>query len=541
MGYQQWIGASETVRVGPERNTAPSYLLPLLLGLLAVGVVLRFADIGARSLWLDEAYSAWFAALSWADLWLLTPSYETHPPFYYSLLKAWTLLFGSSGTALRSLSAAAGIAAIPVLAAAALEVAKLARIERPHLVVIGAAALAALSPRLVIAAQDARPYALLLLAYAAGLLFWLRLVRSFRDDPGSPGKLLDWGWFGLAVSFVLWLHALGVLYAAALFLALATTSYSGASKQRATRLLGTGAICAALYAPCLLMMAGRSGDWSNGWLSWQPARFPAQLMNLYGQLKIDEPASALVSTLAMCGLLAIGIRCVWRRERSVGLGLATLALFPPLAAAIISQAGIPVFLPRTMLGVLAPAYLLAAYALAQLQPRPLLLATGILVASFGANLIQTMSRPSIESWGELALILKRQMKPGDVIWAYPNDVSLPLSRALGSGPSVKQIPANFPAVHAPGYRTSGNPAVVTLDGPMAGQWKERNQPPPGSTIWLVTAKSYLFDPQGEVARELKRGRSLGLAVGDQELKLQALRPAGDGRSPQAANISADTP
>ena len=42
-----------------------------------------------RPLWLDEAYSAWFSAQSWHVLWTDVPTYETHPPFYYSLLKLW--------------------------------------------------------------------------------------------------------------------------------------------------------------------------------------------------------------------------------------------------------------------------------------------------------------------------------------------------------------------------------------------------------------------------------------------------------------------
>lgn len=526
MGYQQWIGVSDTSLVQPERNAAPSYFLPLLLALLAGGVALRFAGLGSRSLWLDEAYSAWFAALSWADLWLQTPAYETHPPFYYSILKAWTMLFGTSAAGLRSLSAVAGILTIPVLIAAAHEVARLAPVKRPHLFLLVTAAFAALSPRLVIAAQDARPYALLLFAYAAALLFWLRLARTFRDTPGTPGKVRDWACLGVAASFVLWLHALGVLYAGALFLAVAMSGVQGASRRRTARFLVTGTICAVLYAPCLLMMARRSGDWSNGWLVWRPARFPGDFMNLFGQFQIDEPVSALTATLAMCGLLVVGVRALWPSgERKIGAGIALLLLFPPFAAALISQLLMPVFLPRTLLGVLAPAYLVAAYALARLPLRSLAFAGAVLVASFGANLVQTMFRPAPESWSELAQILKQEMKPGDVIWVYPNDVSLPLSRALGGSKPVIQIPANYPAVHATEYRTSGNPAVLTVNGRMARHWKEQNQPPAGSTVWLVTAKSYLFDPSGQVARELKRGRSPGPEIGDEELTLQPLRPA----------------
>ncbi len=310
MGYERWV-ESEVVRQAAPRTATGAYFLPLLVLLLGAGAIARFAGLGSRSLWLDEGYSAWFSALSWIDLWTLTPKYETHPPFFYSILKIWTQGFGDSAAALRSLPAVAGVLAIPVMAAAAREAGKLTGVSRPAPLILVTCAFLALSPRLIIAAQDARPYALLLLAYAVALTAWLRLTRSFRAEPNSPGRIGDWAMLGLATSFVLWLHALGVLYGCALFLALLATSWNGANRARWFRLVGTGTVCAILYAPCLLMMAGRSGDWSNGWLRWEPSLFPAQLMNLYGNFEIDEPVSALVSTLAICGLLVIGLRALW--------------------------------------------------------------------------------------------------------------------------------------------------------------------------------------------------------------------------------------
>ena len=45
--------------------------------------------LGGRNLWLDEAFSAWFSERSLHYLWTVLPTYEAHPPFYYSLLKVW--------------------------------------------------------------------------------------------------------------------------------------------------------------------------------------------------------------------------------------------------------------------------------------------------------------------------------------------------------------------------------------------------------------------------------------------------------------------
>ena len=87
-------------------------------------VALAFRVLGEieRPLWLDEAYSAWFSSRSWHVLWTEVPTYEPHPPFYYSLLKVWRALAGDSALALRSLSWLFAVAAIPVTIAAANEI-----------------------------------------------------------------------------------------------------------------------------------------------------------------------------------------------------------------------------------------------------------------------------------------------------------------------------------------------------------------------------------------------------------------------------------
>ena len=49
-------------------------------------------------------------------LWHVVPTYEAHPPFYYSLLKLWRSLFGGDAVALRSLSVLLSAAAtVPVV------------------------------------------------------------------------------------------------------------------------------------------------------------------------------------------------------------------------------------------------------------------------------------------------------------------------------------------------------------------------------------------------------------------------------------------
>lgn len=74
----------------------------LLLGVLvAMGISLTVGLM--QSVWFDEAYSIWLAKQPVGELLRLT-SLDTHPPFYYLLLKVWAGIFGWSEVALRSLS-----------------------------------------------------------------------------------------------------------------------------------------------------------------------------------------------------------------------------------------------------------------------------------------------------------------------------------------------------------------------------------------------------------------------------------------------------
>ena len=59
----------------------------MLIALILLGALLRLLNLGGKSMWLDEAFSAANAALTQAEIWARVS--EPHPPLYYSLLHAW--------------------------------------------------------------------------------------------------------------------------------------------------------------------------------------------------------------------------------------------------------------------------------------------------------------------------------------------------------------------------------------------------------------------------------------------------------------------
>src|SRR6476661_7644029 len=89
-----------------------------MLGLVVLALLIRAVHLSARPLWLDEAYSAWFSARAWHYLWTVVPTYEPHPPFYYSILKGWRAIAGGDAVALRGLSVLFSAITVAVMMAA---------------------------------------------------------------------------------------------------------------------------------------------------------------------------------------------------------------------------------------------------------------------------------------------------------------------------------------------------------------------------------------------------------------------------------------
>ena len=81
-------------------------LIPLGLAamLMLLALALRITDLGTRPLWLDEAFSGWFSDQSYHYLWHVLPTYEAHPPFYYSVLTSVARAGRGEPSAMRGLS-----------------------------------------------------------------------------------------------------------------------------------------------------------------------------------------------------------------------------------------------------------------------------------------------------------------------------------------------------------------------------------------------------------------------------------------------------
>ncbi|HEY2439008.1 MAG TPA: glycosyltransferase family 39 protein [Solirubrobacteraceae bacterium] len=118
-----------------------------------LAAVIRLPTLAEQSFWLDEAYTVRLVRMSFGGMLRTIPRTESTPPLYYVLAWVWTHVFGSSEFGLRSLSAVAGIATVPVAYAAA------RRLAGTRAAAI-CALLLAVSPLMVWFSQEARAYAL---------------------------------------------------------------------------------------------------------------------------------------------------------------------------------------------------------------------------------------------------------------------------------------------------------------------------------------------------------------------------------------------
>jgi mannosyltransferase len=489
-------------------RVAPWHLVASLT-LLALAV--RLIGTSSRPLWLDEAFSAWFSGRSWHELWTVVPTYEAHPPFYYSLLKLWRGLFGANAMALRSLSVVLGALTVPVVMAVAFEQERQAPTGRAELRAGVAGFLAACSPLLVVLGDQARPYPLLTFACALAILGLIRLMGEFAE--GQSGKWSSWALLAIGTELTLWAHALGVLYAGCMLVALLPAWLkSPVGHTRLGRGLAVASAVALAYLPCLLLIAGRAHDWASNWLHLDTGVLPYELLALYlvpvEMLTVGSAVAALVIFLLM--KRAADHACAapgWTGDRAMLL----LCLGPPLLAAIISAAFVPVFLARTLAGTLIPAYLMVGGGLARTQSASeRLILTWAICITLLPTAFQTALRAPPERWDEAASYLSHNVSAADQVWLYPSDSALPLG-AVGTriAGTMRALPAPFPTLGVEGPIRAGWPAMVSLTHEKAEAIAADPSLKRVPTVWLVTRQSGIFDPESDLPNALARFRTPG--------------------------------
>lgn len=324
-----------------------------LAAILCLGAALRLATLNLQSYTPEEAVTAarvlhpsLFSTLS------AIPGSESTPPLYYVMAWLWSLPFGTTEVALRSLSALFGIATIPIAYLAGRELAT----ARVGLV---SAAIVAASPMLVWYSQLARSYALLVLLSSLSFLFTVRVARD-----ANRRDLAGWA---VTSSLALTAHYFAV------FLVVpeaALLAYRWRSRSVAVAIAAIGAVGLALLPLALHQAGGPNNDWiSNQALSTRLFDVPRKLLigetgaylNVYG----PSAQSSYLDRAALPALWVIAaLALLWRysdwRERAAARFAALLgatALLLPVALALL---GADYVLARNLLPAFVPLVIVAA-------------------------------------------------------------------------------------------------------------------------------------------------------------------------------------
>ncbi|MCL5960112.1 MAG: glycosyltransferase family 39 protein [Chloroflexi bacterium] len=394
--------------------------LALTSFILLLAFALRIHLLGDKSVWWDEAISAWTSRNSALDI-VLYQAREVHPPFYYLVLHFWGKMAGDSEFALRYVSVAAGVASVALLY-------RLGRKFLGPFPAVAAALLLAVSRFHVWWSQEIRMYSLAVLLGIASLYF---LLSALRDDRRSHWVL--YAITSIAALYTLYLNSLAIVAQNVLAVLLILFPLLGRRKTLTwlMKWILIQAIVLTAYSPWLYLMKTHAGQRPSSEvptlgfaLFWQVY---ASVVSLGIDLNISDYAYLLPLPLLLVALGIVG--GLWKRpSRHLGL---LLLLYLTIAPALIYALSLPTsvfytpFVHSRYFLFLSPAFLLAlAWGLALLKSRIAIAGPALLALVAGIGLFFTNSyyeqRFREDDYQAIAATIDAYAEPSDAIVLYPD-------------------------------------------------------------------------------------------------------------------------
>ncbi len=485
--------------VGPLTGVKPEGMRPLVFwlafaGVCLLGLLLRLPTLASKSLWLDEAFSAWFSARPLHELWTDVPRYELHPPMYYTLLKGWSDLFGTSESALRSLSVSASVLTIVVVARAG-TILRFA--GGGDAVALAAALLLAVNAGSIKYAQEARPYALESLFATIAVLSAMRLLQSLTRERVHFSKdvLLTALVLGVSTGAAMWMHDTAVVIAYGIGVGMVATLLVHAPAQRGRQALilgGAGLVAIAIWSPMLPMLAMQSANLASipFWVSTRAS----DVLDAWS-LVTGGGKSLLI---CLGSMILAGLFALWRRRRPAALYL-TIVLFLPLASILLVSVLVkPIFIARIFEWLTPAAMILAAGAMLGLPSRAWRIGAFAVILGLSAKATLASYRLQQEDWRGIVQVIASQAKPGDLVIGIQNGVGLAIDYyARGQAfPEVLYLPGPFPArgLHREYIGNLGMPRINAEDIATEHAHLAHH-----GRVWLVERNAPAYDP-GDLVR-----------------------------------------
>jgi len=445
------------LRLGDAIRRVPADVWTVI-GLTLLAAVLRFATIATQSYWADEALTVHEVRLPFDAMLTTVANTETTPPLYFILAWAWAHVLGSGEAALRSLSALAGVAVVPIAYLCGRDL-----VSRRAGVI--AAAFAAVNPFLIWYSQEARSYMLLMALTGASFLWFIRAE-------GEPSRR-NIGWWTIFSALALTTHFFAGFQVAPEVLWLLWRVRSRAV------LIAAGALGAVQLA--LLPLAAGDTSHGVGWIHRTPlptrisqVAIEFAVSNVYRQVSIPAGfwGGAIVIVVAVV-LLAVAGAWAERRGASLAGAIGAAVIIGPLLLALLRPAD-DFFLVRN----LSPAWIPISVALAAASAAPRarnvgMVAATVLLVIFVIATVEINADPAFQraDWRGVAHALGPAFEPRVILIAGGKS-AIPLKIML-RGVNWVQPPDTRPVVFDQ-VAVVGSKAWAKIRGP--GHHKGRALP-----------------------------------------------------------------
>jgi len=326
-------------------------VMTALAVITALAAGLRFHQLGAKSLWLDEGVSVALCRMDWYNFARVLWRREMNMVLYYAMLRPW-LHLGSSEAFIRTLSVIPSVGTVPLVYLLAKRLAGSAA-------GLAGASLLAVHAFHVRYAQEARSYSLLTFLITLSTLYFTRAV----EEPSRR----HWNRYAVATALAAYAHFFALLVPVAHFLSLKFLPRQQTAPRvefmRAIRLMGI------LVLP-LIIFVTTTGMGPIRWIS-KPTLW---YLHIFLLSFTGNGGEVLLWAYAGCVLLGMAAAArVWiirhRSLESWRYGVVFTWLLAPLVITLAVSLIRAMFLGRYMLICVPALALVAGIGIASIRPR----------------------------------------------------------------------------------------------------------------------------------------------------------------------------
>lgn len=493
-------------------------VLVALLALLFAG--LRFYGLGDAPVSMDEAFTAYYAALPRDQIAAFVAANDVHPPLYFFLVNL--LPFGTDAVGLRIPAALASAAALPLIYLAGAQFGAAGQTGRSRLAGLAAMTLAGFATMQISYAQEGRAYGVLILGFALVLVGVTWMLRH-RDAAGRPfwtargaAALPALGALVIGLLALVWSHNVGTVYAGAIGLALILfwVTVLGAGGGAFINLAAAAGLVVVGWYPQLATLLAQWNSVSGGY--WIAPPTAVHLVEIFLQVwgDADSPREFRVHEWALA-VMVVGFAAwgLWRiaRARALGQLVVALGFLGGTAACLIAVTYLlqPILLDRTALALSVPWFVLAGAGLAAV-PRPgtraVMWAGSAALGMFGVvDYFRTGPR-EVASWPRLLAAVESNSAGRPLIITIPNSAGVALDYYLSRSQAdidVMSLPGPFPTRSADGWYPTGWPGVPAVTAESLTEADARIQAASGD-VWLLLRGYWAYDPQALVRAHFDR-------------------------------------